>query len=1041
MANEATGLEVAVIGIAGRFPGAVDVSEFWDIVRTGRETISRFPDAEAGAAGVPGERPRAPGHVAAGGVLTGADRFDHRLFGYSPRDAALLDPQQRLFLECAWTALEDAGYRAERFPGLVGVYASTSQSSYLQHFLRGDPRLLSGVGAHELMLANDKDTLATRVAYHLDLRGPALTVQSSCSSSLVGVHLACQALLSRECDLALAGGVTVQVPQREGYQAGDGGVMSPTGHCYPFDSRADGTVSGDGVAIVVLKPLSDALRDRDTVHAVIKGSAVNNDGAGKVGFSAPGAAGQSAVMRMAHQVADVPAGTISYVETHGTGTALGDPIEFAALRQVFEAASAARGSCALGSLKSAVGHLDAAAGVSGLIKTVLALKHGVIPPSPYFRRSNPEIDLEASPFRIPVEPAPWPAGPHPRRAAVSAFGMGGTNAHAVLEEAPAPRPGGPAARPRQLLVLSAASPEALDEGAARLAAYLDDAPAAPLADVAYTLHVGRRLMEHRLAVVCDSHQDAADRLRRRGPSVLGGASAARGRPVALLFPGQGAQHPGMAGQLYGTEPVFRHWFDTCADLLSKDLDTDLRAVVHGGSAALLNRTEYTQPALFATEYALARLWLAWGVRPAAMLGHSVGEYVAACLAGTFELPDALTLVAARGRLMQALPGGDMVSVRLAPADLEEILPPGVSLAAANAERLSVASGPAGPVAELLAILRRRGVGHTPLHTSHAFHSAMMDPIVDDFARLVDGVARRAPGVPFVSGTTGRWITAEQARSAGYWARHLREPVRFQDGLRQLLDAADGEPRILLEAGPGTTLTSLARQHDLGARGHTAVASLGHPSRPEPDSTALHTALGTLAVGGADVDWNGYWAGEARGRVPLPTYAFARTRHWLGTPAVETSPVETSVAETPAVDTPAPGTEAPEGTAAEATAKRTAEGTAADGGARTAAVPETVPETVLAVWRDLLGIARIRDDDDFFSLGGHSLLATQVTARVHEALGVEIPAAALFEAPTLGGFTELVRQGVEAEIPAGLLEEMAGLPADELRALLAEDLHG
>jgi phthiocerol/phenolphthiocerol synthesis type-I polyketide synthase E len=1011
-----TGLEIAIVGMAGRFPGAASTAEFWEVVRSGRETISRFTDAELAAAGVPAEVRSRADFVPAGGVLTDADRFDNELFGYTPRDAALLDPQQRVFLETSWAALEDAGYTSEQYQGLIGVYASVSLSTYLLHHLRTDPAALDGTALHELMLANDKDSLATRVAYHLDLKGPALTVQSGCSSSLVAVHLACQALLGRECDLALAGGVSVHVPQREGYRAQRGGVMSADGHVYAFDSRATGTVNGDGVGVVVLKPLADALRDRDTVYAVIKGSAVNNDGGRKVGFTAPRAEGQAAVIRTAHVAAGVSPASISYVETHGTGTALGDPIEYAALDDVFDAAEPrpAEESCALGSAKPSIGHLDAAAGVTGVIKVALALRHRTIPPSPYFREANPEIDLESGPFHVPVAPGIWPQGSGPRRAGVSSFGMGGTNAHVVMEEAPAPTAAAPSRRSAQLLVTSGASARALADNAAALGRALADGPDASLADMAFTTQVGRRALPYRTAVVAADRTEAAARIAAQGTGagrVTGAERPAYERRIAFLFPGQGAQHAGMAKELYDTEPAFRTAFDTCADLLVGDLGTDLRVASGllpdptGAAVDLLNRTEYTQPALFATEYALTRLWAEWGVRPQAMLGHSVGEYAAACLAGTFELDDALRLVAARGRLMQGLSPGRMVAVHLPAEELGPLLPVGVSLAASNGPRLSVASGPPDDVADLVAKLAEQQIRHSSLHTSHAFHSAMMEPVLDEFAGLLRTARLRPPEIPFVSNLTGRWITPQQATDPAYWVRHLRETVRFSEGIGQLLDGP--APYVLLEAGPGTTLTTLVRQHPLTDRDHVAVSSLGHPRQAVPDGVAVLSALGTLFTAGTTVDWEGFWRHEERDRVPLPTYAFERRRHWLGRrphdmPADPQAPPARAAAPAPV--------------AGESTADR-----------------------VRAIWQELLGMPDIRPDSDFFALGGHSLLATQLAARVSDDLMVELPGVALFDAPTLGEFTDLVERNAPGAdpLPGDLVAELDRLTPEELEELLAE----
>jgi len=878
------GREIAVIGMSGRFPGARDLRELWRNLRDGVEGVTFFSDEEMLAAGVPAERLSDPRYVKAASLLDGGDRFDAGFFGYSAREAEILDPQQRLFLEHAWAALEDAGHTPEGYEGLIGVYAGVAWNTYLLSNLRSHPGLFDGGGGFQVFITNDKDFMPTRVSYKLNLRGPSVIVQTSCSTSLTAIHLACLSLLSYECDIALAGGVTLKVPQVEGYWALDGGLASPDGHCRPFDARAAGTIFGSGVGIVVLKRLAEALEDGDTIHAVIKGSAINNDGSLKVSYTAPSVEGQAEVIAAAQAVAGVEPETIRYVECHGTGTSLGDPIEVTALTKVFREGTERKGFCALGSVKSNLGHLDAAAGVAGFLKTVLALEHREIPPSLNFERPNPAIDFAASPFYVNTTLAPWEPDGGPRRAGVSSFGVGGTNAHVILEEAPpaaAPAP----SRPWQLLTLSARSPEALEEATHNLTAWLRDADSATLPDAAYTLKAGRSVFRHRRMVVCEDRDDAVAALESRDPArVLTAADLEdpRERPVVFLFPGQGAQHPGMGRGLYEREAVFRAEIDHCAERLRPLLNLDLRRVLYPAAgeeaeaARELSRTALTQPALFVVEHALARLWMSWGVRPQALIGHSIGEYTAACLAGVMSLEDALALVAARGRLMETLPAGVMLGVPLAEEELAPLLPPGVSIAAVNEPARCVASGPGEAVAALERALGERGVDCRRLHTSHAFHSEMMDPVLDRFAAEVSRVALRAPEIPFISNVTGTWITPEQATDPGYWARHLRQPVRFADGVAELLR----DPRrILLEAGPGRTLATLAGRHPARTE-QAVVASLGHPQDGIPDEAALLTALGRLWLAGLRLDWSGFHAGELRRRVPLPTYPFERQRYWI-----------------------------------------------------------------------------------------------------------------------------------------------------------------
>ncbi|RST55768.1 type I polyketide synthase [Variovorax sp. MHTC-1] len=884
-----TGIEIAIVGLAGRFPGAADAEAFWRNIRGCVESVSSFSDAELRARGVPASALDDPGYVKAGVRFEGFDQFDAGFFGCSPREAEHLDPQQRIFLECAWEALEHAGYDPQRPPGPVGIHAGAGANLYLMKHLLPASGLGAGGDIAELlslMNGNSADSLATRVAYKLDLRGPAVTVQTACSTSLVAVHMACHSLLSQECDMALAGGVWLNLLQEGGYRYQAGAILSPDGHCRAFDAKAGGTVLGSGAGIVVLRRLDDALRDGDTIHAVIKGSAVNNDGANKVGYTAPGIDGQAEVIRTAQAIADVAPDSIGYVEAHGTGTTLGDPIEMAALTQAFRAGTDRRGFCAIGSVKTNVGHLDAAAGVTGLIKTVMALEHATLPPSLHFETPNPQIDFAASPFFVNTEARAWPAGPLPRRAGVSSFGMGGTNAHVVLEEAP-PRPPAHAARVAgkpHLLRLSARSTAAVDAMCGRLAEHLDTRAEIALADVEHTLRVGRKRFEHRAVVLAHDRAGAVRALGRRdAPHCFSARVLSQAPSVAFLFPGQGAQHVQMGRSLYEGEAVFRDTVDRCCRLLEPSLGLDLRTLIHprdpaqAEATAHLEQTAFTQPALFVVEYAMARLWMHWGLVPDAMLGHSIGEYVAACLAGVFSLEDALALVAARGRLLQATTPGAMLAVSLPEAELQPWLGAGCDLAAVNAAGLCVLSGPHAAIDAAEQGLAQRGAAARRLHVSHAFHSALVEPALAEFESLLRRIDMRAPDIPFVSNLSGHWITAEEACSAGYWARHMRGTVRFADGLAALLAKPD---RALLEVGPGETLSSLAKRHPQAGEGRPIIASQSHPQRPELNPDQPARCIAQLWVAGVEIDEAAFGAsGEGR-RVPLPSYPFERQSYWI-----------------------------------------------------------------------------------------------------------------------------------------------------------------
>ncbi|HEX2084805.1 MAG TPA: SDR family NAD(P)-dependent oxidoreductase [Solirubrobacteraceae bacterium] len=893
---------VAIIGMAGRFPGAGNVGELWRNLREGVESVRFFTEDELRASGVPDELIHHPQYVPARPVVDGIEDFDAGLFGYSPREAVLHDPQHRLFLECCFEALEDSGYGAPD-DASVGVFGGTNLSTYLLR-VYGEPELLEGLNDYQAIIGNDKDALTTTVSYKLDLQGPSVAVQTFCSTSLVAVHLACRSLLDGECDRALAGGVSIRVPDRVGHLYEPGGQASPDGHVRAFDADAGGSMFGDGVAVVTLKRLSDAREDGDRVLAVIRGSAINNDGSLKVGFTAPSVVGQAQVIRDALDVAGVDPQDISYVEAHGTATELGDPIEVAALQKAFGRHDRS-GWCALGSVKTNLGHLDRAAGVTGLIKTVLALRHEELPPTLHYRRPNAEIDFDGSPFFVSAELRPWRrARGRPRRAGVSSLGMGGTNAHVIVEEAPVEPPAAaPPQREPQLLVVSGKTQQAADDAVQRLAAHLrttDDA----LADVAWTLGVGRREFEHRRALVTASPGDAAVSLADGG-GVASGRAVIAPRPVGFLLAGVGEHYAGLASGLYRDEPVFREAFDACAQRLGGVLGVDLAEALFtepaatggparaDGLAAMLGRTStaeglgplastaVSQPAMFALEYALARLLARWGVAPSAMAGYSLGEYVAACLSGALELDEALGLVAERARLIDALPAGAMLGVALGEDALRELLGDRLDVAAVNAPALSVAAGPVEAVEELERRLAERDVAARRLATTHAFHSRMLEPIrapLTEWAR--EHVHPRAPRVPYVSNVTGRWVTEEDLADPGYWGRHATATVRFAEALETLLADAD---LALAELGPGQSLGAMARQHPACDRERWGRIVSLLPARHDPTDATV-TALNALArlwVSGTSIDWQGAAPEPARRRrVRLPSYPFQRQRYWI-----------------------------------------------------------------------------------------------------------------------------------------------------------------
>lgn len=1025
--EQPNGLEIAIIGMAGRFPGARNVEELWNNVQGGVRSIATLSDEELLASGVPPDRIYDPAYVKAKGVLENIEFFDAAFFGYTPREAEIMDPQHRLFLECASEALENAGYDPDRYDELIGVYAGTSINSYLLANLYSNPDFIASIGISQLVLGSDKDYLTTRVSYKLNLRGPSLDINTACSTSLVAIHVACRSLLQGECDIALAGGVSVSVPHKTGYLYQEGGVTSPDGYCRAFDARAQGAVPGSGVGIVVLRRLEDALAEGDTILAVIKGSAINNDGAQKVGFTAPGVDGQARAIRAAHLFAEVEPETITYVEAHGTGTPLGDPIEVAALTQAFRMSTDARGFCALGSVKTNIGHLDAAAGVAGLIKTVSALQHALLPPSLHFEQPNPSIAFTSSPFYVNTKLTEWKAGPSLRRAGVSSFGIGGTNAHLVLEEAPVPAISSQSPRPH-LLILSAKTETALETMTANLAAHLEKHPELNLSNVAYTYQVGRRIFARRRILVCHDSHEAVHILRNRSAGRLfTSLRETRERPVAFMFPGHGTQYARMTVEIYHAEPVFRAEFERCSALLKPSLGFDLGNFLFADTehnsefTQQLNQTAIMLPLLFAVEYALARLWISWGISPQAMIGHSNGEYVAACLAGVFSLEDALALVVRRGQLMEKLPEGAMLSIPLPAEEVSPLFEEGISLAINNAPALCVAAGPRSALDDLANLLAERGVSCRFLPLSHAFHSPMVESAMQPLEDYLAGLSLHPPRIPFISNVTGTWITPAEATDPHYWVRHLRQTVRFTEGIQTLLEKPE---LLLLEVGPGQTLTSLAKQGLQRTDESRVYSSLCHPQSKDSEYAFLFTTLGRLWLAGVPVAWTQLYAHESRQRLPLPTYPFERRRYWVEPGKSAYQAGRSRIEE-----------EAEPASSAEH-ASFTSEGYGRPELPNDYEAPSNPFESRIAeIWQELLGIERIGIHDNFFDLGGHSLLATQLVSRLRSTFEVQVPLSALFESPTIAEMATILLQALEQEIDSDLLTEVEQLSSEEIEAVL------
>lgn len=877
--------DIAIVGMAVDLPGAGDLAVYWTNLRDGVRSIRHLSEEDLRAAGEDPARMRHPNYVPAAADLEDFDRFDAEFFGFSPKDAAILDPQHRKFLEVAWQAMEQAGHPPQRIAGRdVGVYAGCGMGNYFYVNIRSNPDLMEDVGDFLLRhTGNDKDFLSTRVSHFFDLRGPSINLQTACSTSLVAVHYACQALRAGEVGMAVAGGVTIELPQGRGYLFRENEILSPDGKCHAFDHRAQGTVFGSGAGAVALRRLEDALADGDHIWAVIKGSAVNNDGADKAGYLAPSVEGQTTAIARAMDDAGVAAESIGYVECHGTGTYLGDPIEVAALTQAFRQGTDAADFCRIGSVKTNIGHLDTAAGVAGLVKAALALHHAQIPPSLGYEAPNPAIAFDGSPFSVAQTLQDWPALSGPRRAGVNALGVGGTNAHVILEQAPERAAPQESDWPFQPICISGRTEAALDANAKALAAHLRAHPEQPLADVAYTLKEGRHAFAKRRVLVAHSPQEAADLLETGEPQrVFGHDALAEGPGVVFMFPGGGAQYPGMARDLYETEPVFGEWMDRGLDHLQPQIDVDIRALwlARGPAAeqaeARLRRPSLQLPLIMIAEYALARLWLSWGIQPAAMVGHSMGENVAACLAGVMSFEDCIDLVLLRGQLFDSVPEGGMISVSASRSDIAAHLGPDLDLAGVNGAELVTVSGPRAALGDLEKRLDAADIDWQPVHIDIAAHSRMLDPILDRYRDFLCGIDLSAPRITVMSNRTGEPLTPEQATDPDYWVAQLRQPVMFADCLTRL--AAEG-PRVYLEVGPGRTLGALAGMHGDIAPAQV-LNTLRHPTQEIEDDAWFVGTVARLWACGVEADWAHIWGTAGRHRVVLPTYAFQRARYFI-----------------------------------------------------------------------------------------------------------------------------------------------------------------
>jgi phthiocerol/phenolphthiocerol synthesis type-I polyketide synthase E len=1002
-----TGFEVAVIGMSGRFPGAGNIHEFWENLKNGIESVTFFSREELEAAGVGPELLDDPDYVpAGGGVLENKGCFDAYFFDFLPREAEVMDPQHRVLHECAWAALEDAGYITGDNRYSIGMFAGASPNFHWEALA-----LISGkygeLGAFAASHLIDRGCLSTRISYLFNLKGPGVTVQTTCSTSLVAIHMACRAILGGECDMALAGGAAVKSVPDTGYLYREGMILSRDGHCRAFDNEADGTVAGEGVGIVVLKALEEAINDRDHIYAVIKSTAVNNDGSAKVGYSAPAVDGQAAVIRAALHMAEVEPGSITYIETHGTGTALGDPVEIEALKLAYgsDDVSLVKGQyCGIGSVKTNIGHLDAAAGIAGFIKTVLSLIHRQLPPSLNFKSPNGKIDFENSPFYVVERLLPWKNNRYPLRAGVSAFGIGGTNAHAVLEESPQYEACSVESK-HQLFLLSARTSSALDKMTSNLVSYLENnGSGLELTDITYTLQIGRKAFEHRKMTVCSDVAEAVEALSSPDLRKVRYSLIKDGKkPAVFMFPGLGPQYVGMGMELYRGESMFREEMDQCFELLAPLMGKDPKEILWGDRfyTEAFNRPEIAQPMLFIIEYALARLLIRWGIRPYAMIGYSFGEYTAACISGVFSLEDALKLVVNRGKLISRVQGGAMLSVPLTAAELIPLL--GKELTVAIDNGLScIAAGPIEAIEAFEKRINEKKIICMRIQGAHAIHSKMMDPILGAFKESLAHISLNEPSIPYISNVTGYWLSAEDARNPQYWIRHLRDTVLFAAGIRELRTIQNA---VYVEVGPGRTLSTLIRQFFEKENQPAAINLLKQSNEVVHDHRYFLDKIGQLWLNGMVVDWNAVYQDEQRRRLALPTYPFEGRRYWLDIdlssisgktlfekPVSRAGNAGEAGSVRPAVPVPSIGLE---------TRERHPALTSPYEPPR-----DDLERELIRIWQDFFGLTPVGIRDDFFELGGDSLKAMALLSKIRKEMAVEIKLTEFFDHSTVKGLGQL-----------------------------------
>ena len=959
-----TGLEIAVIGMACRFPGAQNIEQFWENLKNGVESISSFSEAELEESGITPGMIKNKNFVNAKGIIDHIEDFDAVFFNYSPREAEIMDPQLRVFHECAWEALEYSGYVPQTYPGVIGLYAGAAPNLFWEAlvYLSDKSQVLGHFASRHF---TSKDHLCMRISYKLNLKGPAVSLYTACSTSLIAIDQACRGLLTGHCDMALAGGITIFLPQKNGYFFQEGLIASPDGHCRTFDASALGTVSGDGAGIVVLKRLEDALAERNYIHAVIKGFATNNDGSTKIGYTAPSIEGQANVIRAAQHMGEIDPESIGYIEAHGTGTVIGDPIEIEALKLAFN--SPKKSFCAIGSVKTNFGHLDCAAGAAGFIKTVLALKYKLIPPNLHFKTSNPKIDFENSPFYVNKTLTKWTNRGYPLRAGVSAFGVGGTNAHIILEEAPEPFKTS-TEKPAKMIILSTKTQTSLENHTRNMAEFFKKNKDCPLADAAYTLQLGRGEYQFRRMFVCHNSEEAAsvlDNLDSR--KIQTHCPAKLNRPIIFMFPGFGSQYINMGLQLYRTESVFRREMERCFAILNSLADVDVKPILYPGEAGDTDAkklSEISQVVIFSFEYSLAQLLLNWGIKPQAMIGYSLGEYVAANLSGVFSLEDALKLIVTRERLIKKLPPGGMLSVPLTKEKLKPFLDDNASLAIDNGASCIV-SGLREKIDAFEQQMKNEGYLCMHIQTPYAGHSHQMNSILPEYEKEVAKITLNKPQIPYISNVTGDWITGVQAISPAYWAAHLEQTVQFAAGINKLLKLPGA---IFVEIGPGRDLsTSIARYNENACSSYTVINLVRPQGKDMPDDFYLLNNIGKLWLYGIKIDWAALYTGEKRQRIPLPTYPFDRQRYWI-----EGNPFKNAVT-TPAKNstrnTSFPGTTLMDTPGKMAGQNEKVSLRLPNLNSEYVAYRDDDEKNIVEIWQNFFGFEKIGIHDDFFEMGG------------------------------------------------------------------------